>query len=131
MRFAATPPWPIARNSTAKPGREEKRDLWEDYAEHVRQFLHPEDCVDGSRTLKVVIDASNGMAGTMIPKVFGDVPGLKITKINFDNSTGEFVHEPNPLVEANLEQLQGRGEIQQGRRRHLLRRRCRPLRGRR
>ena len=87
-----------------RPGREEKRDLWKDYADHVRQFIHAK-LLDGSRQLKVVIDASNGMAGTMIPKVFGNVPGLKITKINFDNSTGEFVHEPNPLVEANLEEL--------------------------
>jgi phosphomannomutase len=91
---------------TAKPGREEKRDLWQAYAEHVRQFVHPK-LLDGSKSLKVVIDASNGMAGTMIPKVFApaEVPGLKITKLNFDNSTGEFVHEPNPLVESNLKQL--------------------------
>ena len=52
----------------------------------------------------MVIDASNGMAGTMVPKIFGNCAGLKITPINFDNSTGEFVHEPNPLVEANLAQ---------------------------
>jgi phosphomannomutase len=90
---------------TAKPGREEKRDLWSAYRQHVRQFLNAK-LLDGSRAIKVVIDASNGMAGTMIPKVFGDVPGLKITKLNFDNSSGEFVHEPNPLVESNLVQLQ-------------------------
>jgi phosphomannomutase len=89
---------------TAKPGREETRDLWDAYRRHVRQFVHPK-LLDGSRTLRVVIDASNGMAGTMIPAVFGDVPGLKITRLNFDNSTGEFVHEPNPLVDSNLQQL--------------------------
>ncbi len=89
---------------TAKTGREEKRDLWQAYREHVRHFLHPT-LLDGSRTLKVAIDASNGMAGTMVPKIFADVPGLKITRINFDNASGEFVHEPNPLVESNLEQL--------------------------
>ena len=85
-------------------GREDNRDLWAAYREHVLNFLHP-DLLEGTKTIKVVIDASNGMAGTMIPKVFGEAKGLKITKINFDNSTGEFVHEPNPLVEANLEQL--------------------------
>ncbi len=92
---------------TAKAGREEQRDLWHDYASHVRQFLHPKLLGGGAgtRTLKVVIDASNGMAGTMIPKVFGDVEGLKISRINFDNSSSEFVHEPNPLVESNLEEL--------------------------
>jgi phosphomannomutase len=40
-----------------------------------------------------------------VPKVFDGVKGLKIERINFDNSTGEFVHEPNPLVEANLAQV--------------------------
>ena len=40
--------------------------------------------------------------GSVTCMPFGDVKGLRITPINFDNSTGEFVHEPNPLVEANL-----------------------------
>lgn len=86
-------------------GRVEKRDLWPDYKAHVRHFLDL-----GGKKLKVVIDASNGMAGTMVPKIFGpkgkDVPGLSIVELNFDNSKGEFVHEPNPLVASNLRQLQ-------------------------
>ncbi len=86
-------------------GRQEKRGLWDAYRDHVLRFLD-DSLLDGAKTIHVVIDASNGMAGTMIPEVFGKVPGLKITKLNFDNSTGEFVHEPNPLVEANLQQLQ-------------------------
>ncbi len=86
-------------------GREEQRGLWDAYRDHVLRFLD-ESLLEGSKTIHVVIDASNGMAGTMIPEVFGKVRGLKITKLNFDNSTGEFVHEPNPLVEANLQQLQ-------------------------
>lgn len=85
-------------------GREETRDLWEAYRQHVHRFLHPA-LLDGSRKLNVVVDASNGMAGTMVPKVFADVKGLKITRLNFDNSSGEFVHEPNPLVEENLDQV--------------------------
>jgi phosphomannomutase len=56
----------------------------------------------------VVVDASNAMAGTMVPKVFGKkggaVPGLEIIEINFDNTKGEFVHEPNPLVPENVRQ---------------------------
>lgn len=48
------------------------------------------------------------MAGTMIPMVFGKkspsgpVGGMEIIEVNFDNSKGEFVHEPNPLVASNL-----------------------------
>ena len=47
-------------------GRTEKRDLWDAYREHVLSF-----CKTGGKKLRVVIDASNGMAGTMVPKVFG------------------------------------------------------------
>lgn len=85
-------------------GRYESRDLWAEYREHVHGFLDPA-LLDGSKKLRVVIDASNGMAGAMVPKVFDGVKGLKITKINFDHSTGEFAHEPNPLVEENLREV--------------------------
>jgi phosphomannomutase len=55
------------------------------------------------------------MAGTMIPKIFGTtgkpgvlppVPGLQIVELNFDNTKNIFAHEPNPLVAANLRQIQ-------------------------
>jgi phosphomannomutase len=87
-------------------GKLEQRDLWPAYTKHVRSFLDM-----GSRPLKIVIDASNAMAGTMIPKVFmkgsslGAVPGLTIVDLNFDNTKGVFAHEPNPLVKANLAQV--------------------------
>ncbi len=86
-------------------GGAEERNLWEAYAHHVRAFL---DLSGDKKPLKVVIDASNGMAGTMIPMIFGKksplgpVAGLEIIEVNFENSKGEFVHEPNPLVTANL-----------------------------
>jgi phosphomannomutase len=97
-------------------GRREERNLWEAYIKHVRSFLD----LSGAGKIKVVIDASNGMAGTMVPMVFGAVSagkklpagagapiaGLEIVPLNFDNTKGEFVHEPNPLVASNLAQLQ-------------------------
>jgi phosphomannomutase len=89
-------------------GRTEARDLWAAYSAHVRSFLD----LSGPGKLKIVIDASNGMAGTMIPMVFGKkaadgpVPHVEIIELNFDNSKGEFVHEPNPLVAANLRMTQ-------------------------
>ena len=88
----------------SRGGRESNRDLWDAYRQHVLTHLDPS-LTDGSATLRIVIDASNGMAGTLIPRVFGDTTGLEITQLNFDNSTGEFVHPPDPLVEANLKQL--------------------------
>ncbi len=85
-------------------GREETRDLWDAYRAHVIQALDPA-FLRGTHTVKAVVDASNGMAGTTIPKVFAAARGLKITRLNFDNTSGEFEHDPNPLVEANLAQV--------------------------
>jgi phosphomannomutase len=97
--------------ATAKPvgGRVEQRDLWGPYREHVLHFLDLSG-LKGGRTLKVVVDASNAMAATMVPRIFGkkgeQIPGLEIIELNFDNTSGVFAHEPNPLVAANLAQLQ-------------------------
>ena len=76
-------------------------DLWTEYRAHVLKFL------DLKRPLKVVIDASNGMAGKLIPQVFYNIPNLSIVPLLFE-ITGSFVHEPNPLVESNLEMLKAK-----------------------
>ena len=78
-------------------------DLWDEYKKHVFEYLDPR-IQSGEVTIKAAVDASNGMAGTMIPKLFRDVAGLEMIEINFENDQGVFVHEPNPLVEANLQQ---------------------------
>ncbi len=106
-KYAAT----VDRSSVSSAGgRVETRDLWDAYARHVRSFIDL--AALKKRPLRVVVDASNGMAGTMVPRVFGkkgaEVPGLEILELNFDNTKGEFVHEPNPLVASNLAQLQER-----------------------
>ncbi len=73
-----------------------------DLSEPYRAYLHKFLCEP--RPLKVVIDASNGMAGRWFPILFDGVPNLEITRLNFEHD-GSFVHPPNPLVPANLEQL--------------------------
>ena len=88
-----------------KHGIADTRDLWDAYRTHLRSFIDPR-VLSGERTLRIAVDASNGMAGTMLPKVFDGIKGLVIEKLHFDNSSGEFVHEPNPLVESNLRDLQ-------------------------
>lgn len=97
----------LVEREKAKPlgGREETRDLWTDYRAHLLSFVDAR-VLSGERTLRIAVDASNGMAGTMMPKVFDCIKGLEVEKIHFDNSKGEFVHEPNPLVESNLRDLQ-------------------------
>ncbi|MHC4641839.1 MAG: phosphomannomutase/phosphoglucomutase [Planctomycetota bacterium] len=76
-------------------GSVEQYDLTEEYKGHVLQFLRP-----NNRKLKIAVDASNGMAGKIVPPVFGDLP-IDIVPMNFE-LTGTFKHEPNPLVEKNL-----------------------------
>jgi phosphomannomutase len=79
-------------------GKVEKLNLTDEYKKHVLKFLSPK-----VSNLKVVIDASNGMAGKMVPLIFG---GLSITIIerNFEH-TGKFKHPPDPLDEKNLAQI--------------------------
>ena len=79
-------------------GSVEKRDLTEEYKNHVLKFLNPK-----TKKMKIAIDASNGMAGKMVPVIFADLP-IEIIEINFEHD-GKFKHEPNPLVEKNLSQV--------------------------
>jgi phosphomannomutase len=73
-------------------------DLWRAYRMHVLSFLSL------GRKMRVVVDASNGMAGKMIPAVFDGIENLEIIPLLFE-ITGSFVHEPNPLVDSNLDML--------------------------
>lgn len=81
----------------------ERRDPWPDYRSFLLDRLDPR-LRDGTKKLRIAVDASNGMAGAMVPAVFGDVPGLELIRLNFD-MPGTFVHDPNPLVDANLAQV--------------------------
>ena len=75
-----------------------KHDLTDEYRNHVLKFLK-----SSLRKLKVAIDASNGMAGKMVPAIFSRLP-IEIIGINFEHK-GTFKHEPNPLIEENLKEL--------------------------
>ena len=84
--------------TTGVTGKLESKDLWPEYKQHVLQFLNL------PRKIRVAIDASNGMAGKMIPAIFYGIPNLEIIPILFE-ITGSFTHAPNPLVESNLDML--------------------------
>ncbi len=79
-------------------GSVEKCDLTAEYKNHVLKFLNV-----NIRPMKVAVDASNGMAGKMVPVIFSNLP-TEIIPLNFEH-TGKFRHEPNPLVEKNLAQV--------------------------
>ena len=90
----------------AEPGTVRQRDLLADYAEHLRGLVD----LSGSRRLRVVVDAGNGMAGYTAPAVLGDavLPALPLDIVPlFFELDGTFPnHEANPLEPANLVDLQ-------------------------
>jgi phosphomannomutase len=88
-------------------GSVESLDVWDAYRGHILEFYRP-----GGRKLKVFIDASNGMAGKLVPRVFDGVEGIEIVPLNFE-ITGSFVHEPNPLVAENMAPTQA-GVLEHG-----------------
>ncbi|CAM3259419.1 Phosphomannomutase/phosphoglucomutase [Arthrobacter ulcerisalmonis] len=82
------------------------RDVLKDYAEYLRKLVD----LSGSRPLKIVVDAGNGMAGLTTPAVLGDtlLPKLPfhIVPLYFELD-GSFPNHPaNPLEPENLLDLQ-------------------------
>lgn len=79
-------------------GSVQKLDLTNEYKKHVVKFLKP-----NVKGLKIAVDASNGMAGKIVPTVFDALP-VDIVALNFEHK-GKFKHPPDPLVEKNLSQV--------------------------
>ncbi|MDQ2838897.1 MAG: phosphomannomutase/phosphoglucomutase [Actinomycetota bacterium] len=90
----------------AEPGRVSEQDLLLDYARYLRGLVD----LSGSRPLKVVVDAGNGMGGYTVPAVLGDTGldplPLTIVPLYFELDGSFPNHEANPLDPANLVDLQ-------------------------
>src|SRR4051812_26439084 len=89
------------------PGSVTTRDLLGDYAAFLRGLVD----LSGSRPLKVVVDAGNGMGGHTVPAVLGTGAGLpelplEIVPLYFELDGTFPNHEANPLDPANLVDLQ-------------------------
>ena len=89
------------------PGVVTTRDLLGDYAAFLRGLVD----LSGSRPLKVVVDAGNGMGGHTVPAVLGTGAGLpelplEIVPLYFELDGTFPNHEANPLDPANLVDLQ-------------------------
>ncbi|MHA7274845.1 phosphomannomutase/phosphoglucomutase [Arthrobacter sp. TMT4-20] len=82
------------------------RDVLRGYAEYLRSLVD----LSGSRPLKVVVDAGNGMGGLTTPAVLGDalLPNLPLDIVPlYFELDGSFPNHPaNPLEPANLLDLQ-------------------------
>jgi phosphomannomutase len=80
------------------PGAVRELDIWPSYVDRVLSFVD----VDAIKPLKVVIDAANGMAGTMLPPVLERLP-VEATRCYFEPDGSFPNHEPNPLLPENRE----------------------------
>jgi Tfp pilus assembly protein PilF len=73
-------------------------DIWPAYVDRVLSFAE----VPALKPLKVVIDAANGMAGTMLPPVLERLP-IDAVRCYFEPDGSFPNHEPNPLLPENRE----------------------------
>jgi phosphomannomutase len=93
-------------DAVAEPGSVETTSLLAEYARYLRGLVD----LSGSRPLKVVVDAGNGMAGYTVPAVLGDAElealPLQIVPLYFELDGTFPNHEANPLEPANLVDLQ-------------------------
>ncbi|WP_053723293.1 phosphomannomutase/phosphoglucomutase [Saccharothrix sp. NRRL B-16348] len=80
-----------------------EQDMLTDYAAYLRQLVD----LSGSRPLKVVVDAGNGMGGHTVPKVFEGLP-IEIVPMYFELDGNFPNHEANPLDPKNIVDLQKR-----------------------
>jgi phosphomannomutase len=82
----------------SEPGTIELHDIWPAYVDRVLSFVD----VSAIEPLKVVIDAANGMAGTMLPPVLERLP-IETVRCYFEPDGAFPNHEPNPLLPENRE----------------------------
>ncbi|GAA5150699.1 phosphomannomutase/phosphoglucomutase [Pseudonocardia eucalypti] len=85
---------------TGRRGTVTERDLLGDYAD----YLHGLVDLSGSRRLRVVVDAGNGMAGHTVPAVLRE-PFVELVPLYFELDGSFPNHEANPLDPANLVDL--------------------------
>src|SRR5574337_553629 len=84
-----------------RQGQIRPRDVTEAYVAHALAFID----VPAIRPLKIAIDAGNGMAGLIIPKVFAHLP-CELVPLYFELD-GRFPHHPaSPIEPENMGDLQ-------------------------
>ena len=79
------------------------------------------------RPLRIVVDAANGMAGTMLPPVLERLPQLEVVRCYFEPDGSFPNHEPNPLLPENRAFIVERTRAEEARPRRRVRRRRGPV----
>lgn len=92
----------VPKHVTGANSRRLERDFNEAYTDFIRKPLAAKTRLP--RSLRVVVDASNGVAGKWFPMLFRGIRNLRVTKLNFETE-GQFEHEPNPLRSRCLQLL--------------------------
>ncbi len=91
-RRAEMPFGDVTRRGEVRP-----TDIWDSFVAKVLSFVD----LPSIRPLRIVVDAANGMAGTMLPRVLDHLPQLDVVRCFFE-ADGSFPnHEPNPLLPEN------------------------------
>jgi phosphomannomutase len=78
-------------------GEIRSEDVWPGFVDRVLSFVD----VSSLRPLRIVVDAANGMAGTMLPPVLERLPMLDVVRCYFEPDGSFPNHEPNPLLPEN------------------------------
>jgi phosphomannomutase len=86
-----------ARWRDAARGDVREEDIWNRFVDRVLSFVD----LDALKPLRVVIDAANGMAGTMLPPVLDRLPMIEVVRCYFEPDGSFPNHEPNPLLPEN------------------------------
>ena len=84
----------------ATPGRVSQMSVIDDYVTHVMSFID----VSIIKPFNVVLDAGNGMAGMIAPRLFEQMP-CKTTRLCFEVDGTFPNHEANPLIEENRKDI--------------------------
>ncbi|OGC78475.1 MAG: phosphomannomutase/phosphoglucomutase [candidate division Zixibacteria bacterium RBG_16_40_9] len=88
-------------STVTKKGNLIKKNVSADYIQHILSFVD----VKKIKPFKIVVDAGNGMAGLLIPKLFAHLPGQLIPL--FFELDGSFPNHPaSPIEPENLRFLQ-------------------------
>ncbi|MCT2586242.1 phosphomannomutase/phosphoglucomutase [Actinophytocola gossypii] len=95
---AGTPP-----TQGRRPGTLETRDMLAGYVAYLRELVD----LSGSRPLKVVVDAGNGMGGHTVPAVFDGLP-IEVVPMYFELDGTFPNHEANPLDPKNIVDVQAK-----------------------
>jgi phosphomannomutase len=94
-------PGEVVPDETTERGTVTHRDLLDDYAAFLRSLVD----LSGIRSLSLVVDAGNGMAGHTVPAVLDPLP-IEVYPLYFELDGSFPNHEANPLDPENLRDLQ-------------------------